>query len=77
MSIEIKTIASKVELDKRNMFLELYENSPIPKNEKLTNSGLFVKRQDLTMYYHTLVVIHFKHRRRGDLLNSSRLILHQ
>jgi hypothetical protein len=48
MIIEIKTIASTAELDKRNKFLELYENSPIPKNEKLTNSGLFVKRQDLT-----------------------------
>lgn len=48
MSIEIKTIASKVELEKRNNFLELYKNCPIPENEKLTNSGLFVKRQDLT-----------------------------
>lgn len=48
MSIEIKTIASKSELDKRNSFFELYKNSPIPENEKLANSGLFVKRQDLT-----------------------------
>lgn len=48
MSIEIKTIASTSELDKRGKFLELYNNSPIPQNEKLTNSGLFVKRQDLT-----------------------------
>lgn len=48
MSIEIKTIASKAELEKRNNFLELYKNCPIPENEKLTNSGLFVKRQDLT-----------------------------
>jgi hypothetical protein len=48
MSIEIKTIASEAELEKRNNFLELYKNCPIPENEKLTNSGLFVKRQDLT-----------------------------
>lgn len=48
MNIEIKTIASKSELDKRDDFFELFSNSPIPKNEKLTNSGLFVKRQDLT-----------------------------
>ena len=48
MSIEIKTIASNLELEKRNNFLELFKNSPIPENEKLTNSGLFVKRQDLT-----------------------------
>lgn len=48
MSIEIKTIASESELGKRNDFLELYKNCPIPENEKLTNSGLFVKRQDLT-----------------------------
>lgn len=48
MSIEIKTIASNAELEKRNNFLELFKNSPIPENEKLTNSGLFVKRQDLT-----------------------------
>lgn len=48
MSIEIKTIASEVELRKRNNFIELYNNCPIPENEKLANSGLFVKRQDLT-----------------------------
>lgn len=48
MSIEIKTIASETELGKRNDFIELYKNCPIPENEKLANSGLFVKRQDLT-----------------------------
>lgn len=48
MSIEIKTIASTTEQERRNGFFELYQNSPIPNNEKLTNSGLFVKRQDLT-----------------------------
>lgn len=48
MSIEIKTIASATEQERRNNFFELYQNSPIPDNEKLTNSGLFVKRQDLT-----------------------------
>ncbi|WP_284651801.1 crotonobetainyl-CoA--carnitine CoA-transferase [Flavobacterium terrisoli] len=48
MGIEIKTIASATELNKREQFFELFEKSPIPKNERLTNSGLFVKRQDLT-----------------------------
>lgn len=48
MGIEIKTIASTNELDMRNNFLELYKNAPIPDNEKLSNTGLFVKRQDLT-----------------------------
>lgn len=48
MNIEIKTIASKDEINKRNNFYELYKNCPIPENEKISNSGLFVKRQDLT-----------------------------
>jgi len=48
MSIEIKTIASEAEQQKRKDFFELYKNAPIPDNERLANSGLFVKRQDLT-----------------------------
>ena len=48
MSIEIKSIASSVELENRNRLNHLFKNCPIPENERLTNSGLFVKRQDLT-----------------------------
>lgn len=48
MNIKIKTIASTSELEKRTHFMDLFKNSPIPDNEKLFNSGLFVKRQDLT-----------------------------
>ncbi|MFC4636278.1 crotonobetainyl-CoA--carnitine CoA-transferase [Dokdonia ponticola] len=48
MSIEIKTIASKNELENRNKLVDLFNSCPIPSNERLTNSGLFVKRQDLT-----------------------------
>jgi hypothetical protein len=48
MEIEIKSIASSVEMENRNKLNQLFENCPIPENEKLANSGLFVKRQDLT-----------------------------
>ncbi|WP_264553451.1 crotonobetainyl-CoA--carnitine CoA-transferase [Flavobacterium sp. N2038] len=48
MAIEIKSIASSVELENRNRLNSLFNNCPIPDNERLANSGLFVKRQDLT-----------------------------
>lgn len=48
MAIEIKSIASSVELENRNKLNHLFKNCPIPENERLTNSGLFMKRQDLT-----------------------------
>jgi hypothetical protein len=48
MNIEIKSIASTSELENRNKINELFINCPIPYNERLANSGLFVKRQDLT-----------------------------
>jgi hypothetical protein len=48
MNIEIKSIASSSELEHRNKINELFINCPIPQNERLANSGLFVKRQDLT-----------------------------
>lgn len=48
MAIEIKSIASNTELENRNNLVELFENCPIPNNERLANSGIFVKRQDLT-----------------------------
>lgn len=48
MEIELKSLASNSEIEKRNSFFKLYNDCPIPKNERLANSGLFVKRQDLT-----------------------------
>lgn len=48
MSIEIKTIASQDELSNRNKLIDLFNRCPIPNTERLTNSGLFIKRQDLT-----------------------------
>lgn len=48
MAIEIKSIASSMELENRNKLNQLFNNCPIPDNERLSNSGLFVKRQDLT-----------------------------
>uniref|UniRef100_UPI004049C87F crotonobetainyl-CoA--carnitine CoA-transferase n=1 Tax=Flavobacterium sp. TaxID=239 RepID=UPI004049C87F len=48
MAIEIKSIASTTELENRNKLYSLFENCPIPNNERLANSALFVKRQDLT-----------------------------
>jgi hypothetical protein len=48
MEIKTKTIASTEEQNKRASFIKLYNENPIPENEKLANSGLFVKRQDLS-----------------------------
>ncbi|KGO97188.1 crotonobetainyl-CoA--carnitine CoA-transferase [Flavobacterium enshiense] len=48
MVIEIKSIASLTELENRNKLNYLFNNCPIPDDERLANSGLFVKRQDLT-----------------------------
>lgn len=45
--IEVKTIASKEEIDNRNVLLELFKSSPIPENEKVSNSAIFLKRQEL------------------------------
>lgn len=46
--IEIKTIASTAELANRDGLTNLYKQSPIPENERVTNSALFVKRQELS-----------------------------
>jgi hypothetical protein len=46
--IEVKTIASEKEVSNRNDLQKLYEQNPLPKSEKITNSGLFVKRQELS-----------------------------
>ncbi|MGJ8684485.1 MAG: crotonobetainyl-CoA--carnitine CoA-transferase [Nonlabens sp.] len=48
MAIKTKTLASNSELQKREEFQRLYEQCPIPINERLSNLGLFVKRQDFT-----------------------------
>ncbi|MES2513953.1 MAG: crotonobetainyl-CoA--carnitine CoA-transferase [Bacteroidota bacterium] len=46
--IEVKTIASNQEIVNREGLTNLYKSSPIPENEKVTNSALFVKRQELS-----------------------------
>ena len=46
--IEIKSIASKEEVNNRENLLQLFLNSPLPDNEKLFNTGLFLKRQELS-----------------------------
>ena len=46
--IETKTIASKSEITNREGLTNLFNQSPIPENEKVTNSALFVKRQELS-----------------------------
>jgi hypothetical protein len=48
MAINIKSIASSSEVENRNKLNHLFRKCPIPENERLSNSGLFVKRQDLT-----------------------------
>lgn len=47
-TIEIKTIASENENKNRSKLLEHFLNSPIPENEKISNSCLYVKRQELS-----------------------------
>lgn len=46
--IEIKSIASTEEIANRDGLMGLYNSSPIPDNEKVTNSALFLKRQELS-----------------------------
>lgn len=46
--IETKTIASAAELANREGLNNLYKRSPLPDNEKVANSALFVKRQELS-----------------------------
>lgn len=48
MEIKTKTISSISEQDKRAQFVNTYNNSPIPENEKLFNIGLYIKRQDFS-----------------------------
>jgi hypothetical protein len=46
--IEVKTIASQDEIDNRLGLTNLYLENPIPVNEKVSQSALFVKRQELS-----------------------------
>lgn len=46
--IVIKTISSEKEQDNRNTLVNLLKESPVPDNEKLFNTGLFLRRQELS-----------------------------
>jgi hypothetical protein len=46
--IELKTIASKNEIENRNTMSNLYFESPIPNIEKVSQTALFLKRQELS-----------------------------
>lgn len=48
MTFITKTLASNQELESRNDAIELFSQNPIPENEKLSNIGIFQKRQELT-----------------------------
>lgn len=48
MTIKTKSIASASEIQNRKEFYSEFQNSPIPENEKLSNIGLFLKRQELS-----------------------------
>ena len=49
--IEIKSIASDKEIKNREMLTELNEVLPLPANEKVANSALFLKRQELSKIF--------------------------
>ncbi len=46
--IEVKTIASDKEIQNRKGLTEIFLNSPLPDNEKVSNAALFLKRQELS-----------------------------
>lgn len=46
--IEIKTIASPGEISNRQKLTELHKANPLPVEEQVANSALFVKRQELS-----------------------------
>lgn len=46
--IETKSIASDKEIKNREFLTELNADLPLPKNEKVANSALFLKRQELS-----------------------------
>lgn len=46
--IEVKTIASNEEIKNREGISDLYKQSPLPENEMVSNTALFLKRQELS-----------------------------
>ena len=46
--MKLRTLASGTEQKNRERQAELFENSPIPSNEKVSQVGLFQRRQDLS-----------------------------
>lgn len=62
--ISISSLASGTELNNRNQLAELFNSNPIPVNEKISNAGLFLKRQELSKIlffneiYQQLVNVH-------------------
>jgi len=46
--IEIKTIASSDEISNRQKLTELHKTNPLPLEEQVANSALFLKRQELS-----------------------------
>lgn len=54
--INTKTVASTAEVEHRKKFFEKFRTNPIPDAEKLSNIGLFVKRQELAkvIYFNEL-----------------------
>jgi len=46
--MKLRTLASSKEQDNREKQAELFANSPIPSNEKVSQVGLFQRRQDLS-----------------------------
>lgn len=45
--IEISSLASREEINNRQLLEKLFQESPLPENERLSNVGLFLKRQEL------------------------------
>lgn len=46
--MKLRTLASESEKENRELIKELYLNSPIPDNEKVSQVGIFQKRQELS-----------------------------
>ena len=64
MKIKTKSIASSEEQEKRELFFKTYLANPVPEKERLSNIGMFVKRQELSKQlflneiYHQVVNVH-------------------
>jgi len=46
--IRLTSLASGEEIENRSQMYELYENNPLPDNEKMANIPLYLKRQELS-----------------------------